>query len=74
MIRLTRLNGAAVHLNIDLIQTIESMPDTLLTLVNGDKLTVREPAEEVVRRFNGRRRRLGRRPPLVVVAREEEAL
>lgn len=47
MIALTRLNGSRFILNSDLIQTIESSPDTTVTLVNGEKLLVRESADEV---------------------------
>lgn len=48
MIELTRLNGIAIVLNSDLIKTVESSPDTMLTLINGEKLIVREQIAEVV--------------------------
>lgn len=60
MIRLTRLNGTTLFLNGDLLQSVESTPDTILTLVTGEKLLVREPAQLVLRRFHARRRKLGR--------------
>lgn len=47
MIELTRLNGRPMMLNSDLIKTAEASPDTMLTLINGEKLIVREPIEEV---------------------------
>jgi flagellar protein FlbD len=47
MIELTRLNGRSMMLNSDLIKTAEASPDTMLTLINGEKLIVREPIEEV---------------------------
>jgi flagellar protein FlbD len=47
MIELTRLNGRSMMLNSDLIKTAEASPDTMLTLINGEKLIVREPLEEV---------------------------
>jgi uncharacterized protein YlzI (FlbEa/FlbD family) len=50
MIELTRLNGNAMMLNSDLIKTAEASPDTMLTLINGEKLIVREPREEVTER------------------------
>ena len=50
MILLTQLNDNAVHVNADLIETIESTPDTVITLTNGKKLLVRETADEVVAR------------------------
>jgi flagellar protein FlbD len=50
MVRLTRLNGQALVINSDLIKFVEQAPDTLITLLNGEKLMVRESAEEVVGR------------------------
>jgi flagellar protein FlbD len=50
MIELTRLNGTPIVLNCDLIKTAESSPDTMLTLINGEKLIVRESCEEVTER------------------------
>jgi flagellar protein FlbD len=50
MIELTRLNGHTMVLNSDLIKTAESSPDTMLTLINGEKLIVREEISEVVER------------------------
>jgi len=50
MIELTRLNGKPMVLNSDLIKTAEASPDTMLTLINGEKLIVREGLEEVVDR------------------------
>ena len=50
MIHLTRLNHLPLVLNADLIETIEVTPDTVISLTTGQKLVVREPAEEVVRR------------------------
>lgn len=50
MIMLTRLNGAAFVLNPDLIERIESTPDTVITLVDGKHYVVEESLEEVVDR------------------------
>lgn len=50
MIELTRLNGNSIILNSDLIKTAEASPDTMLTLINGEKLIVRESCEEVMDR------------------------
>jgi flagellar protein FlbD len=37
-------------LNADLIRTVESRPDTYVTLTNGERMIVQESADEVVRR------------------------
>jgi flagellar protein FlbD len=48
MITLTRLNGKQFVLNAELIRTVESSPDTMVTLVNGDHFVVKEEMQEVV--------------------------
>jgi flagellar protein FlbD len=58
MIELTRLNGSLMVLNSDLIKTAESSPDTMLTLINGEKLIVREEISEVTDRVLAYRARL----------------
>jgi flagellar protein FlbD len=50
VITLTRLNGAAFVLNPDLIERIESTPDTVITLVDGKHYMVQEPVDLVVER------------------------
>ena len=50
MIQLTRLNNQALILNCDLIKFVESAPDTVLTLVSGEKILVRESPEDVLQR------------------------
>lgn len=47
MIVLTRLNGHRLTVNCDLIKFAEAIPDTTLSLVNGDKLIVQETCNEV---------------------------
>jgi flagellar protein FlbD len=58
MIQLTRLNGLPIVLNSDLIKTAESSPDTMLTLINGEKIIVRESCEDVTDRVLTYRARL----------------
>ena len=49
MIILTRLgNGMQIAVNPDLIERAEHTPDTVITLVDGHKLVVQEPLDEVV--------------------------
>jgi uncharacterized protein YlzI (FlbEa/FlbD family) len=40
MIQLTRLNGHPLAINSDLIKMIENAPDTVITLVSGEKIVV----------------------------------
>ena len=50
MIQLTRLNGQAFVINAEKIRYVESTPDTVVCCDNGDKMMVREPLQEVMRR------------------------
>jgi len=56
VIRLTRLNSQPIIVNSDLIKFVESNPDTVITLVSGDKILVHETADEVIARIIAFRR------------------
>ena len=47
MIELTRLNGTCFDINPDLIEIVDSTPDTVITLTTGRKLIVKESRQEV---------------------------
>lgn len=51
MIRLTHLNSREFHLNSDQILFIETTPDTLIVMLNGGKIMVKERPEEVIERL-----------------------
>ena len=48
MIQLTRLNKHPLAVNSDLIKFVEQAPDTVITLVTGEKIVVLEKAQEVL--------------------------
>ena len=48
MITLTRLSGTAFLLNADMIERVDSTPDTVVTLVDGTKYVVAEPLDVVL--------------------------
>jgi uncharacterized protein YlzI (FlbEa/FlbD family) len=48
MIEVTRLNGIPMIVNSDLIKIAEASPDTMLTLIHGEKLIVRESCAQIV--------------------------
>jgi len=48
MIQLTRRNYQALIVNCDLIKFVETAPDTVLTLITGEKIVVRESSDEVL--------------------------
>jgi len=49
MIKVTKLNGNELVVNADLIEFIESTPDTLISLTTGRKIMVLEEMDEVIR-------------------------
>ena len=51
MIQLTRLNNKPLMMNSDLIKFVEQSPDTLVTLITGEKIVVLEKADEVLARI-----------------------
>ena len=50
MIHLTRLNHTPIVLNCDLIEHVDTTPDTVISLTTGQKLMVLESAEEIIER------------------------
>jgi flagellar protein FlbD len=76
MIAVTRLDGTPMIVNTDLIAWVEYIPDTVIALVNGEKLIVREKPETLVERVKDFRRAVTgawprpqalSRPPIAVV-------
>ena len=59
MIKVTRFNQSEVILNADLLEFIEATPDTVITMITGKKVLVRETADEVRRRALEYRRSIG---------------
>jgi flagellar protein FlbD len=66
MIRLTRINRTPLVLNSDLIEHVETTPDTVIAMTSGQKFMVLESAEEVVKRVIDFRRTIGSQPVPVV--------
>ena len=50
MIRVTRLNGSPLVINSEQNKMVEQTPDTMITLLTGDRLVVKETVQEVVQR------------------------
>ncbi|MEK7381751.1 MAG: flagellar FlbD family protein, partial [Elusimicrobiota bacterium] len=48
MIALHKLNGTEIVVNAELIETLEPGPQTVIHLATGNKVVVREKADEVV--------------------------
>jgi len=58
MIQLTRLNNQPLMVNSDLIKFVEKAPDTVLTLINGEKVIVLESAEAILQKIVAFRRNI----------------
>lgn len=48
MIRLTAVNNKEFIINAELIEKIEDVPESLITLSNGKKYLVLEPIDEII--------------------------
>ena len=62
MIQLTRLNNQLLVVNSELIKFIERSPDTVLTLVTGEKVVVSESVEAVLQKILDFRRSVAAQP------------
>jgi flagellar protein FlbD len=49
MIKLHKLNGGEILVNAELIETVENVPDTIITFYTNNRLVVKESMEEVQR-------------------------
>ena len=59
VIKVTRLNGDEYWLNPHMIETMESTPDTTITLITGKKLVVKEDPARVMKLIVDYRQKLG---------------
>jgi flagellar protein FlbD len=50
MINVTRLNGNRFVVNAEQIRYLEATPDTVITLISGDRFMVKESMEEIIKR------------------------
>jgi len=62
MIRLTRINQVPMVVNSDLIELVESTPDTLVSLSTGQKFMVLESPDEVIDRVISFRKAISKPP------------
>jgi flagellar protein FlbD len=59
MVVVTRMDGSHLILNAVMIETVESTPDTVVTMVSGRKFVIKEPAADLVERATVYYRRVG---------------
>ncbi len=48
MIKLTRLNDTQLVINAEMIEFVEAIPDTIVSLVSGKKIMVSESVDAVI--------------------------
>lgn len=48
MIKLTGLNHKEIVINVDNIEKIEEVPETVITMMNGNKYLVEEDIDEII--------------------------
>lgn len=63
MITLHRLSGHVIMVNADLIEFLESTPDTVITLTSGNKLVVKDSMEEIQARIIEYKRKIHGQAP-----------
>ena len=71
MIRVTRLDGSTLIVNDDQIAWIETHADTVISMMNGEKLMVKETPDELVERTRQFRRLLATHGTLRLTERAE---
>ena len=59
MIKVTRLNDTDLVINADLIEFVESIPDTIISLTTGKKIMVRESTDEIIEKVAQFKRKSG---------------
>jgi len=58
MIKVTRLNDSELVINTDLIEFIEAIPDTIISLTTGKKIMVKESIDELIAKVEDFKRRI----------------
>jgi flagellar protein FlbD len=51
MIIVKKLNGIEIAINAELIETVESTPDTVINLVTGNRFVVRDSLSDVINKI-----------------------
>jgi flagellar protein FlbD len=58
MITVTRLNDSPLVINVDLIEFVEAIPDTIISLTSGKKVMVKESVGEIIARVENYQRKI----------------
>jgi len=58
VINVTKLNGDEFTVNADMIEFIEETPDTVISLISGKKVVVKEKKEEIIEKVIDYKRKI----------------
>ncbi|MBI4248653.1 MAG: flagellar FlbD family protein [Elusimicrobia bacterium] len=58
MIQVQKINGQIITLNAELIESVEAAPDTVISLVTGNRFVVKDTVEGVVQKVVDYRKRV----------------
>lgn len=58
MIKLHRLNNSEISINPELVESVESIPDTKIILTTGNQYIVKESVDEVIEKIRVYRREI----------------
>jgi flagellar protein FlbD len=57
MITVTKINNTSITINAEMIEFVETTPDTIITMTNGKKIFVTESVDEIVEKVISYRQR-----------------
>lgn len=60
MVKITRLNDAELIINSDLIESIESTPDTTITMTTGKRIIAKESIDDIINKIISYRQKVNR--------------
>ncbi len=73
MLKLTKLDHRIVAINPTLVAWLEETPDTVICMVGGQRIIVREKVDEVIAAFVAFYERVGRAAPIALHEQEAAA-
>ena len=50
MVEVTRLNSSELVVNCDMIESVEAIPETMISLITGKKIIISEDIDEIINR------------------------
>ena len=62
MIKLNRLNGQELVINAELVERIEAKPDTIITLISGERFIVSNSVDEIIKKITDYKKNINTSP------------